>query len=649
MAKRKRPTRTPKEKKQVVQTPAAPSNDIINGALAKAAKELSDYNTNTIEKLTSTIGQILENLQTTSDRAEHAVWYADSVQDQLTNYRQFNDDRVKALEDQFDEADDRYQALAKKVEEVNPEAGQPQAIKKPNVALVGTLRSISASLTRANKAMSKVAVLDTSGAYAAEQVTQPTAAPSGGVTRRDAGATRSKDEEGGFFSTLKTLFTNPAVVAALAGIVYTILPKDVQENLKAFLGGFADGISEVNGKDENSGIKGLGTALKVAAGVIGVVFSAKLIGSIASAITTTIKLIKMMRGISGKKALALGVGAAAGAALMMGDDEEQSATPAPTEPEAENKPPVTSTEPAPAPAPAPPAPAAAPPAPTPAPTPEPVTRPVMASSGTGLKPGGGLGLKMPEGTIKDAISTASKRVGVDEAIMLAVAQQESGFNPSAKAGTSSAKGLYQFIDASWAGMVKKYGGAYPELNAGPLDANASAIAGALYIKENSDFLRKNNIPVNATNIYASHFLGPGGARQLLSADPAGSAAALMPGPAAANKNIFFKKDGTSRSIGEVIEVLYNKVGSKADQYASMIGSAPTMIASAPSTQTGTMVNAASNELRTASTPTMTQVASVNNTSTKGKGSDMSQPLPFLSPIADRGSLLSDTRHSTAYV
>ena len=50
--------------------------------------------------------------------------------------------------------------------------------------------------------------------------------------------------------------------------------------------------------------------------------------------------------------------------------------------------------------------------------------------------------------VVDAIRDASKRSGVDFKFMLAKAQTESSFDPSAKARTSSASGLYQFIEST---------------------------------------------------------------------------------------------------------------------------------------------------------------------------------------------------------
>ena len=52
--------------------------------------------------------------------------------------------------------------------------------------------------------------------------------------------------------------------------------------------------------------------------------------------------------------------------------------------------------------------------------------------------------------IVDAIRDASQKSGVDFKYMLAKAQTESSFDPRAKARTSSASGLYQFMPGTWA-------------------------------------------------------------------------------------------------------------------------------------------------------------------------------------------------------
>jgi hypothetical protein len=187
-------------------------------------------------------------------------------------------------------------------------------------------------------------------------------------------------------------------------------------------------------------------------------------------------------------------------------------------------------------------------------------------------------------TVKQIIVQAANIVGVDPGIMLAMGQQESTFNPNArpfdkKTGKllSSAKGLFQFIDSTWKEMLKKYSNEYPELNRGPFDPMANALAGALYVKENSAYLRKNKIPITGTSIYATHFLGPGGATKLFGASRESLAVAVLPDAATSNPFIFKNKDGSSKTVGEVIDSLYFKVGRKAETFTAELRAKPPVL------------------------------------------------------------------------
>ena len=211
------------------------------------------------------------------------------------------------------------------------------------------------------------------------------------------------------------------------------------------------------------------------------------------------------------------------------------------------------------------------------------------------------GLQMPDETIQDVIVQAAKKVGVDTGLMMAMARQESGFNPSADAKTSSAKGLYQFINSTWDYMLQKYGGEFPELGAGPYDPQASAIAGALFIKENAEALKKAGIPLTASNLYTAHFLGAGGARTLLSAPSNSIAADILPAAAKANKGIFYDKHGRARTVSEVEGLMYEKIGAYADAYTAALGldaNKGTVMAGQPHRRIdGTAVDAVSREVQ----------------------------------------------------
>src|ERR1700748_1341776 len=62
-----------------------------------------------------------------------------------------------------------------------------------------------------------------------------------------------------------------------------------------------------------------------------------------------------------------------------------------------------------------------------------------------------------------AIKRASSQTGVSFEYMLTTAKMESDFDASAGATTSSAHGLFQFIDQTWLGTVKEAG---PQLGYG---------------------------------------------------------------------------------------------------------------------------------------------------------------------------------------
>src|ERR1700683_4973470 len=64
------------------------------------------------------------------------------------------------------------------------------------------------------------------------------------------------------------------------------------------------------------------------------------------------------------------------------------------------------------------------------------------------------------GPVETAIARASDATGVDSSFLLGEAQRESRFDPKAAAGTSSASGLFQFIDQTWLATLKRHGAKY---------------------------------------------------------------------------------------------------------------------------------------------------------------------------------------------
>src|SRR5689334_4937543 len=202
--------------------------------------------------------------------------------------------------------------------------------------------------------------------------------------------------------------------------------------------------------------------------------------------------------------------------------------------------------------------------------------------------------------IATSIKQAAGTTGVSFEYMLTTAKMESNFNPKATAGTSSARGLYQFIDQTWLGTVKEAGGQlgygqyadaisrtssgdYVVRDAGMRhsimklrdDPVASSAMAAILTQSNSFQLtgKIGRRPTDA-ELYMAHFLGVGGAATLINSavdNPQASAARMFPSAAAANRSIFYDKQGSARSVSEVYAVINGR-------YASAAGSSATQTA-----------------------------------------------------------------------
>jgi len=197
--------------------------------------------------------------------------------------------------------------------------------------------------------------------------------------------------------------------------------------------------------------------------------------------------------------------------------------------------------------------------------------------------------------IRTAIANASRSTGMDFDYLLGQAQLESGLNPSARAGTSSATGLYQFIDQSWLGIIKQHGGenglgwaanaitrsgnrwvvADPSMKAAILNLRnnpeVSATMAAEFASDNRDSLEKTlGRGATGTDLYMAHFLGLGGATNFLktmATNPGASGAAMFPAAATANRSIFYDASGNPRSLGDI----YQRFAAKLDKGGAKAG------------------------------------------------------------------------------
>jgi hypothetical protein len=189
--------------------------------------------------------------------------------------------------------------------------------------------------------------------------------------------------------------------------------------------------------------------------------------------------------------------------------------------------------------------------------------------------------------ITGAIQQAANSSGISFEYLLTTAKIESNLNPGAQAATSSAKGMYQFIEQTWLATMKasgpangygryadaisrspdgRYEVADPAMRAAIMqlrsDPAASAMMAGAFTRANADQLRSTiGRQPSEGELYIAHFLGSDGASKLIAAattQPRVSAADMFPQAAAANRSIFYDGAGRPRSAGDV----YAKLSSR---------------------------------------------------------------------------------------
>jgi hypothetical protein len=205
------------------------------------------------------------------------------------------------------------------------------------------------------------------------------------------------------------------------------------------------------------------------------------------------------------------------------------------------------------------------------------------------------------GGIQSAIALASQKTGIDFNYLLGQAQLESGMNANAHAGTSSASGLYQFIDQSWLRVMKAHGAEHgmswaadsiqqtasgrmvvndPATRRAILamrnDPNTASIMAAEHASDNKAALESSlGRPASGTDLYMAHFLGLGGARHFLktmTTSPDRTGAAMFPAAARANRSVFYTANGQPRTLADIYGRFTDKLGQGA---VAAGGSAPT--------------------------------------------------------------------------
>jgi len=186
--------------------------------------------------------------------------------------------------------------------------------------------------------------------------------------------------------------------------------------------------------------------------------------------------------------------------------------------------------------------------------------------------------------VMGALRGAADRTGADFGYLLTTAMRESSLNPEAKASTSSATGLFQFIEQTWLGTMRRHGAehglaAYADAIKPGKDgrltvadkavrqeilalrkdpAIAAMMAGELTNDARNHLEGELGRGVSAGELYVAHFLGPEAAVKMIRAGsetPSLPAASLFPEAAGANTRIFYTKGGEAKPVAAVLDAL----------------------------------------------------------------------------------------------
>ena len=272
-----------------------------------------------------------------------------------------------------------------------------------------------------------------------------------------------------------------------------------------------------------------------------------------------------------------------------------------------------------------------------------------------------------KGAVEAAIQRASSATGVDFGFLLGAAKRESGYNPGAKAGSSTAAGLFQFVEQTWMSTLKKHGAKYGYARYADLiqqgsdgryridgaearkavmdlrfDPHAASLMAGELTSDHAAYLR-GRVGRNPTagELYAAHFLGPQGSAKLIEAvqtSPNTKAASLFPEAAASNHSIFYR-DGHAATVGELYANLTHASSGEPAHFSAVAQQA------APSQDQGFLQYAsARRQDRTAQEEAMIEMVlrgpQMPDMSGSGGGSGVANSLFS----ADMLRVLSDARH-----
>lgn len=179
--------------------------------------------------------------------------------------------------------------------------------------------------------------------------------------------------------------------------------------------------------------------------------------------------------------------------------------------------------------------------------------------------------------VVDAIRDGSERSGADFDYLLRTAARESALDPEAKAPTSTATGLFQFIEQTWLGTLKDAGPKFglsgysreiSEVRPGVYDVQdpaykaeilalrsdpeiATMMAGELTRDNHDQLAARIGYPPSEADLYLAHVFGVDSAALMIeksTSAPDTDASALFPDAARANQTLFHERE-TGRPLG----------------------------------------------------------------------------------------------------
>jgi len=163
--------------------------------------------------------------------------------------------------------------------------------------------------------------------------------------------------------------------------------------------------------------------------------------------------------------------------------------------------------------------------------------------------------------------------GVAGSYLATLRGKESGGSATAKNPNSSATGIDQFTAGTWEGLRKKY----PELGLTPdgrTDVTQSTRAMERFTRDNASVLTNAGVPITPGNLYVAHFLGAGGATRFIKGainNPEAPAAAFVdPSSVAANRTIFYNRDGSPKTAGQVYAERTSRFGGGAPEQPARV-------------------------------------------------------------------------------